>query len=326
MKVKPTKILVFTGLIFTLLTAPAASAQKPDKQLTIYATVSNKKGEAVSDVKAEQFRLFEEGKEKQITSLSNENEPLTVGILLDVSSSMTRAWRKVDGKSVLRQCVADLINFSNKDNEYFIVTFGEKLNVIQELTRDHDELGKALNRAAEFRAQESTKLFDAVYSGLKKISEGSYRKKVLIVVSDGDDSDSLYNFAELRRAINDSNTLIYFVGMFANDDYVSFFGLSGKLFSNELARISGGKAFAAALKNSDEKKLKAEDVFSLLTQELQKQYAITFDVSPAGEKNKWHDIELKLSLTKDQEKSLGKLSVRTRSGYFPFSDEALSER
>jgi VWFA-related protein len=312
-------------LVSAFLTLPAA-AQKSDKQLTVYATVSNKKGEAVSDINAEKIRLFEEGKEKKILSLSNENEPLSIGFLLDTSGSMSGVWRhNIKGKPLLLQGLADLIDNSNKDNEYFIVTFGKELHVLQNSTKDHYELGKALNKVAGFNPRGNTKLFDAVYSALKKMSLAGYRKKALIVVSDAEDNNSLYNYTELRRAINDSNTLLYFVRISRGSDKV-IFRTAGELLAEELAKASGGIAYNVVPENPKDDELGPSDAFSLLTQELQNQYAVTFESAPADGKNKWRELSIKLNLSKEEEKARGKLSVRTRNGYYSLSDESLSEK
>jgi VWFA-related protein len=328
-RVKATKFLFFTGMAFALLTGLGALAngQKTGKQLTIYATVLNKKDEALPDIKAENFRLFEEGREKKIVSITREDESLSVGFLLDTSGSMSGVWRKnIKGKPILLQGLADLIDNSNKDNEYFIVTFGNELHVLLDSTKDHFELGRALSNVAKVDAQGHTKLYDAVYSALKKISLTGHRKKALIIVSDAEDNNSLYSYTDLRRAISDSNTLIYFMQLSHGKDSGLAFGIAGRLFAEELAKVSGGRAYQIVSQSPQGDEFEASKAFSLLTKEMQNQYALTFEIGAAGLKNNWHELALKLIVPKEQENSLGKLAVRTRSGYFSFSDEILSEK
>ncbi len=100
----------------------------------------------------------------------------------------------------------------------------------------------------------------------------------------------------------------------------------GELLAEELARASGGIAYPVVPDNPKDNELEPSRALWLLTQELQNQYAITFAAAPADKKNKWRQLNIRLILSKEEEKSLGKPSIRTRDGYFPLSDETVGEQ
>jgi len=311
-----------------------AGAQKLERQLTLYATVTNKSGDPIGGLAAQQFQLFEGKMEKQILSFSDKAEPMSIGILIDLSSSMTDVINDKRGKflPLINEGFINFIDNSAPDNEYFVATFHTKINVLQEPTKNHEDVKMALENKADFkqggREASGTKLYDAIYAALNKITQGRHGKKALIIATDGMDSSSSHSFTEVMQAAGFSDTLIYFINISSRPagNHINSFGIVGEIFMAEISRVSGGRTYKAAYKTGDEDSLKkipeTRNVFSLLAAELQKQYAIKFAPAPAGRKNEWRNIRLKLDLPKDQAKGPGKLSVRTREKYVSIAGEA----
>ncbi len=317
---------LFLGLVSFLCFVPStAAAQKaPPRQITVYATVTNLRGSFFRQLAERNFQLFEEKAERKITSFSDKAQPMSIGFLIDLSSSMTATLTDERGKysPEINNGIIDFIRQSDQDNEYFIVTFNEKITILQELTKNYEDLKSVLRNDANFKPYGQTRLNDALYAGLNKISRGKHEKKLLIVVTDAQDNTSLYKSRELRRAVGDANTLIYFI---YTSDFSSggILDSPGKSATAEIARMSGGRLLRAAEKIRAQDAASISDAFLYLSEELRNQYTIKFEPGPADKKNEWNEIHLKLDIPRNETKGLGKLFVRAREGYFSLSDESL---
>jgi VWFA-related protein len=174
----------------------------------VVATVTDSKGRYVPDLTAEDFTLEEDGKKQQISHFSlSTDQPISVGILLDSSGSMER---KI---STATRAVDRFLRNIHADDEIFLMTFDDSVKVRQDFTSNRDKLWAALDKV---RLAPGTSLYDAVIAGTEKIRKGKYPKKAILLLTDGMDTTSQHDFNVARRAVRESEVLLYALGIAAD--------------------------------------------------------------------------------------------------------------
>jgi Ca-activated chloride channel family protein len=151
-----------------------------------------------------------------------------------------------------------------------------------------------------------------VYLGIERVTRGSHQKRALLIISDGQDNASRYNFGEVRRLMKESDVVTYAVGIIDQGDATSTVGMQGQAFLDELTSVTGGKSFYPS---SD---IEMDEIFERIAIELRHQYAIGYtpkDFQPDG---KWRKVKVKVK----PRRGLPRLTVRSREGYYatPSSD------
>jgi Ca-activated chloride channel family protein len=156
------------------------------------------------------------------------------------------------------------------------------------------------------QTRSQTALYDACYLGVEKVQRGSHPKRALLLISDGQDNNSRYTFSELRRLLKESDVTLYGVGILSGSDAGSSMGMDGQGILDELASVSGGKAFfprSAA---------EMDDIFEQIALELRHQYSIGYKPTNFNNDGRWHKIKVKVT----PPRGLPKLFVRSKEGYY----------
>ncbi len=292
--------------------APASSAAKAVEQAKITLTsalvvlpvnVTDSRGTFVSGLDAQNFKVFEDGREQDITLFKEEDTPVTVGLIVDHSFSMGPKLPAV----VL--AVNAFAHSSNQEDEMFVVDFNE--NVVVELmrgepfTHDAAELRQALSAVS---ARGQTALYDAVIEGLTHLELGKWDKKALILVSDGGDNASHAKFAELLALAQRSHVVIYSIGLVDEGGEEE----NPKVLK-KLSNATGGITFLT--KRSDE----AAKCTKLIARDLREQYTLGYVPTTKSGPDSFRKIMVQVSSPTAQ-----KLRVRTRPGYFPSGTKSQS--
>jgi len=222
------------------LWARAASDENPDytvrsevRLVLLDVSVKNLEGGFVTGLPAGSFRVLDNGRPQSITVFDNSDEPVTVGILVDQSLSMT------PNRGAVLTAALTLIEESNSRDQVFILHFNDKVRRgLPESVLFSDNIAQL--RAALYGGvpQGRTALYDAVVSGLEQLEHGRAGKKTLVLISDGGDTASQHKRRDMVRMVEKSLATIYTIGLIdpENPDRNS-----GVL--DQLARISGGEAF-----------------------------------------------------------------------------------
>lgn len=172
----------------------------------VTATVIDANGHFVRGLRQDDFRIIEDGQPQTIVQFTADRAPVSLGIALDTSSSM--AGTKVrEAKEALYRVIDELLEVND---EVFLYTFGDAPTLRQGWTTDRQALRKALDAAY---ADGRTALYDTVNEALGLLDSGKYRKKVLLVVSDGNDTASFTPLNQLRSRIAESETLVYAIAI-----------------------------------------------------------------------------------------------------------------
>lgn len=266
--------------------------------VTLTLTVTDLYGRYVSGLNKNAFTVTDNGVEQEITFFGDSDAPVSIGILFDVSGSMSG-----DKIAKARHALSRFITSSHPSDEYFLIAFNTKAQLLMDRTRDGEAV---LSKLTLVSPRQSTALYDAVYLGLDRVTRGAHQKKALLIISDGQDNASRYNFGEVRRLMKESDVVTYAVGILGGGDSASALGMQGQAFLDELAAVSGGKSFYP---NSD---VEMDEIFERIALELRHQYSIGYtppDFQPDG---KWRKVKVKVK----PPRGLPRLTVRSREGYY----------
>jgi Ca-activated chloride channel family protein len=273
--------------------------------VVLHPTVRDRKGRAISDLREQNFEVYEDGVRQSIRLFRHEDIPVTVGLVIDHSGSM---------RAKLPDVIAAARTFvqtSNPEDRMLVVNFNEKVTLglpdAVSFTNRSEELERAILRTP---ATGMTALYDAVVKGLERVQASSQDKRALIVISDGADNASKHTLAQLMKMAGQSSALIYAVGILDEDDPD---GNPGVL--NRLAGVTGGEAFFPSLKDP------VIAVCERIARDIRNQYTIGYVSSNAAQTGVYRAIRVVAGGTAD-----GKLVVRARSGYIAGGEPAPVQR
>lgn len=282
---------------------PARFTSKVD-QVVLYASVYDQTGELVSDLKKEDFTVFEDRVEQEITNFGLEDLPSTIGIVMDKSGSMRGKWDLVTEATEL------FLNLSNPENQMFLVAFDDEVSLEEPLTRDVADIRDSMDNII---VSGGTALYDSIYLAVDQAREGDEVKKAIVVFTDGEDKDSYYTEREILDKVQESEVQIYIVAFLDQDldDQSGFFGVfksdREKITKtiSDIAEVTGGKAFFP------EKIEELSGVFKTIATELRNQYRLAYVSSNPERDNKFRRIRVQVA----DAKSRG-LKVRAKKGYY----------
>jgi Ca-activated chloride channel family protein len=266
--------------------------------ITITVTVTDTYGRYVSGLGKSAFTLLDEKKPQEITYFSDDDAPVSVGVIFDVSGSMSG-----DKIRRARDALSKFIQTSHNMDEYFLIAFNSRAQLLLDRTRDGNAV---LDKLTFVQTRNNTALYDACYLGVEKVQRGTHPKRALLLISDGQDNNSRYTFNELRRLLKESDVTLYGVGILSGSDSGSAMGMEGQGILDELASVSGGKAFFPR-SNAE-----MDDIFEQIALELRHQYSIGYKPRDFVSDGRWHKIKVKVN----PPRGLPRLFVRAKDGYF----------
>ena len=174
--------------------------------VNVTATVTDARGRFVPGLTMDDFVVYQDGELVEVTQFDNERVPVSLGIALDTSGSMEG--QKMDAaRQALDRFLYDLLG---PDDEIFLYRFSYTPVLLQDWTVDRDRLSRAIR---DIRPRGGTAMYDAVTESVPQVAEGRHRKKALLIISDGNDTNSETDVRDLRRLIRDSEALIYAIGI-----------------------------------------------------------------------------------------------------------------
>jgi Ca-activated chloride channel family protein len=174
--------------------------------INVTATVSDGRGRFVSGLRQEDFRIYEDGELRPITHFTAERVPVSLGIVLDTSGSMTGE-KMLAAKQALQRFLFELLG---QDDEVFLYRFDNRPELVSPWTRNKDQIAAELRR---IQPRGATTLYDAIAEAIPLATTGRNRKKALLIISDGNDSSSYTKIEELKRLIRESEVLVYAIGI-----------------------------------------------------------------------------------------------------------------
>ena len=178
--------------------------------VNVTATVSDDNGHFVPSLTKDDFAVFEDGAPQEIAQFSNERVPVSLGILLDTSGSMTPE-KMSSARSAIDRFIYDLLG---KDDELFFMQFASVPDLLQGWTYDRRAISRAVGQVT---AAGGTAMYDAIAQALPIAADGRNQKKAILVISDGNDTNSRTSVTQLRSMIRESEVMVYALGVDGND-------------------------------------------------------------------------------------------------------------
>jgi VWFA-related protein len=265
--------------------------------VVLHTTVSDKNGHLVTDLPQTAFTVFENGVTQPIKSFKREDVPVSMGLIVDNSGSMR------DKRSKVEAAALALVKDSNKDDEVFVVNFNDEAFLDKphgkDFTNDVKEMEEALTR---IDSRGGTAMRDAIRMSIDHLKEKAHKdKKVLVVVTDGNDNSSTITLENLVRASQQSEVLIYGIGLLSEEERREAKRAERAL--NELAVATGGETFFP--KDVTE----VERIAHVVARDIRSQYTIQYTPTNQAMDGSFRAIKVSVNAP-------GRLTARTRSGYY----------
>jgi VWFA-related protein len=303
-------VVSFLGAIAFFCFLTSVQAQTADS-VVLHALVTTDKGKVALGLGREDFSISIDKRPQNILSISDQEMPASVGIVIDRSGSLEPYGKKEEAafKQKLRQGLERFMTVGHASNEYFVSTFANTVSMEQDWTTDPRAVTGKLD-AIEYKG--NTALYDALDNAIRKVATGRHAKQVVIVFSDGADSNSKTTFNQVRELLRRSNVILYAFGVEDPKSAGSALGMEGAGALDELTGYGGGRTFFTSMDSN----VKAFDqIFELMAIELRSQYQIVVSREAPGVKEKWH----RFNVTATRKAATGKsekLKVRTQGGYY----------
>lgn len=297
-------------LVAIVTGAPLSFGQDPKIELrtqlvTCDVSVLEGAGRYVAGLERRDFTILEDGVKQEVAFFSTGDEPITIGIVLDVSGSMSR-W--------MAGAIEALEKFAETcgpGDEYFVITFSDRPVLACDFTRDP---GTAFNTLALAKPDGSTTLVDAAMLGLEKAQRGAHTRRALLIISDGQDNKSRYSFEEFADRAAEADVLVYSIGIVdfirrgpsRLDQYNEDWRIStGRTLLKKVAEASGGRGFLPQRRDQ------LVEACIDIALELRSQYRLGYYPVRQQPDGKYR----KLRVTVDQTKPGKRWKVRARKGY-----------
>ncbi|UCF38999.1 MAG: VWA domain-containing protein [Acidobacteriota bacterium] len=297
-------LLILSALILAESTQDTPRFSARVDQIVVYAAVYDSEGQLVTGLTQEEFALFEDKIEQEVTSFTQTEVPSTIGIVLDSSGSMRNKMSMVEDALDL------FLSQNNPQNELFLIRFDDEVELEEDFTRETEDVRDAI---ANVIVKGGTALYDAIYLSVDKAQSGLEPKKVAVVFTDGEDKDSYYSHEELIEKIREVDTQVFVVAFLDRDlsEDKGFFGIFKSQRQRveheitEIAEYTGGKAYFP------EKVEELNGIFQSIAHELKNQYRLAYISSNPKRDGQWRRIDLRVEDARERG-----LKVRSKRGYY----------
>ena len=291
-----TALALFSGL------APAQTNPEPtfraDTNLVVIpVAVTDPLNRFVLGLQKADFHIFEDGVEQTVGHFSGEDAPLSIGLVFDESGSMDFKLR------TSLDAAAQLLKTLNRDDEAFLVEFGDTARLSVGFTAHSEEIQKALKNA---KPGGLTAMLDGIDTGLHEMKKAKNPRKAIVIVSDGGDNHSKYTSAEIESLVREADVQVYAMGVFEPSFGLTPEEISGPRLLSEIAKQTGGRAFSAAL-TSD-----LPSVAARIAVELRNQYVLAYYPKNQARDGKYRHVEVKIS----EPHGMPPLKAHWRLGYY----------
>jgi Ca-activated chloride channel homolog len=254
-------------------------------------------GRIVTGLRQDNFRVFEDGVEQEIVYFASDDVPVSIGVIFDMSGSMEDKIQKS------RNAAVQFFRTANPQDEFFLVDFNDRAQLITPFTSDVSQLQNQLMYTA---AHGLTALYDGVYLGLSQMRSAHHQRKALLILSDGGDNHSRYTETDVRRFVQESDVQIYAIGLFDANGGPTPEERNGPALLADLTRLTGGRLFV--VQNLSE----LPDIATKISMELRNQYVLGYIPSDRRHDGKWRKIKVRLR----PPRGLPPLSVYAKNGYY----------
>ena len=267
--------------------------------VSLNVTVTGPNNRFVTDLAQEDFEVYEDGVQQEVTFFTRTELPIALALLLDTSASMDQ---KMD---TAQQAAIGFARRLGPGDRAEVIDFDSRVEILQPFSNDAQAVERAILRTA---AGGSTSLYNAIYISLKELlkiraeSEDDVRRQAIVVLSDGEDTSSLVGFEEVLDLAKRSETIIYTIGIRSREDDRARGFKEAEFVLRQLAQETGGRAFFPG------EVVELPEIYTLISDELASQYSIGYTSSNPRRDGAWRRIIVRV----DRPDTV----ARTKQGYY----------
>lgn len=278
--------------------APSGALLRVDTSLVLVPVhVTTASGSSVTDLRKENFALYEDGVERPISHFAIDEAPVSVGVLLDVSGSMKNKIREAGAAA------SSFLKSSNAEDEFFLVEFNERARLRVPFTRDWRGIEAFIARAKPFGL---TSLFDALHMALGQMKQAKNSRRAVVILSDGGDNFSRRNLRQMRDTLMEAGVQVYSLGIFdADSSKRPAEERRGRVLLDQVALQTGGQEFP--LRDSEG----MADIGTRLARDMRDQYLLGYSPADSARDGKYHRLTVRL-----QSSNAADLRAYYRQGYY----------
>jgi Ca-activated chloride channel homolog len=272
--------------------------------VVLHATVLDHHGKMVNDLKQNNFQVYENNVQQKLSVFSHADIPVTMGIVIDDSGSMRSKRQSVSAAALT------FVKTSNPQDQVFVVNFNDNyyLDTPGDFAQNMEELKAALEK---IDSRGGTALRDALMASIDHLKLGNRDKKVILVVTDGEDNESRYTLEELLKSAQNSNAVIYCIGLLGDEEPGGLFKKNGEAKRaakalKDIAEATGGQAYFP--KSLDE----VEPTCVKIARDIRNQYTLGYYPTNRNKDGTYRTVRVE-AFSADKHRPL---EVRTRTGYF----------
>jgi Ca-activated chloride channel family protein len=296
---------------------PDAAATKPDKDtkdtapdqrthtkpilvdvdlVLVNVTVTDDWNRIVTGLEKDNFAIVEGSQAQEVKHFSSEDAPVSLGVIFDMSGSMSDKIEKA------REAVVEFFKTANPQDEFFMIAFSDRPQLTADFTKSVEDVQAKL---VFIQAQGRTALLDAIYMGVSKMKDAHNSKKALLIISDGGDNHSRYTENEIKSMVKEADVQVYAIGLFTAGAGQPE-EIAGPGLLSDITEVTGGRMFT--INNPNE----LADVATKIGIELRNQYVLGYRPKNKTKDGRWRKIKVRLI----PPKGLPHLNVYNKTGYY----------
>jgi Ca-activated chloride channel family protein len=260
------------------------------KLVSLNISVTDQFGRFVVGLEKDDFAVYDDGIQQEVAFFATDDSPISMAIVYDVSTSTSSHSQRLI--ALLRQFFEN----TQMADEFCVIAFNKQPQLVRDFTSVPEEI---INRTVFIKPKGSTALFDATRMAIEKVRQGRHPKKVVLILSDGEENSSRYSGREIMNLIRESDVQIHAIGV------IGQFG-TGPGTLRYLTEPTGGQVYFPV------NDLSAELTYERLALILRRQYALGYYPNNLTAGSKWHDVRLKLNAPEQ----LGRLKLGFKNGYW----------
>jgi Ca-activated chloride channel family protein len=267
------------------------------REVTLHATVVDDRNHMVKNLDKSDFTVFENDKPQKITHFHQEDFPVAIGIVIDNSGSMR------EKRDAVNKAALNLVRASNPDDQVFVVNFNDEYYLDQEFTADIKKLQAALEHV---EARGGTALYDAIVASADYLTHSRLQRKAIFVVTDGEDDASQETLEQAVHKLQQENgPVVYAIGLVGEEK-----SRRAKRALELIAERTGGISFFPPTLDQ------VDEISREVAHDIRNQYTITYAPSTPKTVAGYRTIHVEA-----RAKPYKKLTVRTRTGYYPGQEQ-----
>lgn len=291
------KVTTFTAAAVTIPELKPRPLRVDVNLVLVPVTVVDSLNRPVIDLPQQNFSLTEGGIPQKIQYFSREDAPISVALILDFSGSMHN---KIE---YVLQAVDQFFQNANPDDDYYVITVSDRPMLVSDSSQSTNTIQAHL---ATIEPHGMTALYDSIYLGVNKLRTARYKRRAMVIISDGGDNRSRYTLKEIKSILAESDVLTYSIGIFDDLPIPLFKSIEerfGRKWLDDVTRVSGGRDIPA----DDRRKI--PEISALISRELRNQYVLGYRPTDGTFDGKWRKISVKLAANP------GQMHVHFKEGY-----------